>query len=87
MVGGGGSGGYAGFVSFGQGAYSWTDKVYITVVAPDYNFDSRAVDSIGRHGTRLDKDLDQGGRPERVQTGRDRSRHGHIHRGGHPDRL
>lgn len=43
----GGSGGYAGFVSFGQGAYSWTDKVYITVVAPDYNFDSRAVDSIG----------------------------------------
>ena len=27
--------------------YTWTDKVYITIVAPDHNFDSGLVDKIG----------------------------------------
>ena len=30
-----------------QNVYTWTDKVFITVVASDYNFDSNIVDEIG----------------------------------------
>ena len=30
-----------------QKVYSWTDKVYITIVAPDHNFDSNLIDEIG----------------------------------------
>ena len=43
---------YGGFVSFGKKVFSWTDTVHITIVAPDHNFDPRAVDSIG--GTEYD---------------------------------
>jgi hypothetical protein len=34
-------------VELDQKVYTWTDKVYITVVAPDQNFDSNLVDDIG----------------------------------------
>ena len=34
-------------VELDQKVYTWTDKVYITIVAPDHNFDSYAVDEIG----------------------------------------
>ena len=34
-------------VELDQNVYTWTDKVYITVVASDYNFDSNIVDEIG----------------------------------------
>jgi hypothetical protein len=34
-------------VELDQKVYSWTDKVYITVVAPDHNFDSNLIDEIG----------------------------------------
>ena len=34
-------------VDLDQKVYSWTDKVYITIVAPDHNFDSDLVDEIG----------------------------------------
>jgi hypothetical protein len=34
-------------VELDQKVYTWTDKVYITVVAPDHNFDSNLVDEIG----------------------------------------
>ncbi len=34
-------------VELDQKVYTWTDKVYITVVAPDLNFDSNLVDEIG----------------------------------------
>jgi len=34
-------------VELDQKVYSWTDKVYITIVSPDHNFDSNAVDEIG----------------------------------------
>jgi len=34
-------------VELDQKVYTWTDKVYITIVAPDHNFDSSLVDSIG----------------------------------------
>ena len=27
--------------------YTWTDKIYITVVAPDHNFDNQLIDEIG----------------------------------------
>ena len=30
-----------------QNIYTWTDKVFITVVASDYNFDSNVIDEIG----------------------------------------
>ena len=33
--------------------YSWTDKVYITIVSPDHNFDPAEIDSIGE--TALDR--------------------------------
>ena len=41
-----------------QKVYTWTDKVYVTIVAPDHNFDSDLVDEIG------DTDLD----PIRIST-------------------
>ena len=34
-------------VSLDQKVYTWTDKVYLTIVAPDHNFDSKAIDEIG----------------------------------------
>ena len=34
-------------IELDQKVYTWTDKVYITVVAPDHNFDSGLVDEIG----------------------------------------
>ena len=37
-------------VELDQKVYSWTDKVYITIVAPDHNFDSDLVDEIGNTG-------------------------------------
>ena len=37
-------------VELDQNVYTWTDKVFITVVASDYNFDSNIVDEIGTDG-------------------------------------
>ena len=34
-------------IELDQKVYTWTDKVYITIVAPDHNFDSALVDEIG----------------------------------------
>lgn len=34
-------------VELDQKVYTWTDKVYVTVVAPDHNFDGDLVDEIG----------------------------------------
>ena len=34
-------------VELDQKVYTWTDKVYITIVAPDHNMDSGLVDEIG----------------------------------------
>jgi len=34
-------------VELDQKVYTWTDKVFITIVAPDHNFDSNLIDSIG----------------------------------------
>jgi len=34
-------------IDLDQNVYSWTDKVYITIVAPDHNFDSNLIDEIG----------------------------------------
>jgi len=34
-------------VELDQKVYTWTDKVYITIVAPDLNFDSNLIDEIG----------------------------------------
>jgi hypothetical protein len=34
-------------IELDQKVYTWTDKVYITIVAPDHNFDSGLVDQIG----------------------------------------
>ena len=39
-------------IELDQKIYTWTDKVYITIVAPDHNFDADLVDEIG------DTDLD-----------------------------
>ena len=36
-------------VELDQKVYTWTDKVYITVVAPDHNFDSGLIDSVGEN--------------------------------------
>jgi hypothetical protein len=38
-------------VELDQKVYTWTDKVYITIVAPDHNFDSNLVDEIGESGS------------------------------------
>lgn len=34
-------------IELDQKVYTWTDKVYITIVAPDHNYDSDLVDEIG----------------------------------------
>ena len=34
-------------VELDQKVYTWTDKVYVTIVAPDHNYDSDLVDEIG----------------------------------------
>ena len=34
-------------IELDQKVYTWTDKVFITIVAPDHNFDSNLVDEIG----------------------------------------
>ena len=52
-------------IDLDQAVYTWTDKVFITIVAPDHNFDSNLIDRIGdttedplqistREGGRLD---------------------------------
>ncbi len=38
-------------VELDQKVYTWTDKVYITIVAPDHNFDSDLIDEIGNTST------------------------------------
>ena len=37
-------------IELDQNVYTWTDKVFITAVASDYNFDSNAIDEIGPEG-------------------------------------
>ncbi len=37
-------------VEFDQPVYTWTDKVGITITAPDYNLDSNQIDEIGGGG-------------------------------------
>ena len=34
-------------VELDQKVYTWTDKMYVTVVAPDHNFDPHTIDEIG----------------------------------------
>jgi hypothetical protein len=34
-------------IELDQKVYTWTDKVYVTIVAPDHNFDGNAIDEIG----------------------------------------
>jgi len=38
---------YGASITLDQKVYSWTDKVYVTIVSPDHNFDSNAIDEIG----------------------------------------
>ncbi len=38
-------------IELDQKVYTWTDKVYITIVAPDHNFDADQVDEIGSDET------------------------------------
>ncbi|NMI82268.1 MAG: hypothetical protein EX284_03955 [Candidatus Nitrosopumilus sp. MTA1] len=38
-------------IELDQKVYTWTDKVYITIVAPDHNFSSDLVDEIGDTGS------------------------------------
>ncbi|MCS5588546.1 MAG: hypothetical protein NZ824_01115, partial [Candidatus Thioglobus sp.] len=37
-------------IELDQKVYTWTDKIYITIVAPDHNMDSGLVDEIGAAG-------------------------------------
>ena len=37
-------------VELDQKVYTWTDRVYMTVVAPDHNFDPNLIDTIGNNG-------------------------------------
>lgn len=36
-----------GAINFGEPAYTWTDRVYITITAPDFDFDRYLIDQIG----------------------------------------
>ena len=39
-------------IELDQNVYTWTDKVFITAVASDYNFDSNVIDEIGPENRR-----------------------------------
>ena len=34
-------------ITLDQKVYTWTDKIFVTVVSPDHNFDSNSIDEIG----------------------------------------
>ena len=34
-------------LGFDKATYTWTDKIFITIVAPDFNFDTHSIDEIG----------------------------------------
>ncbi|MFB5613777.1 MAG: hypothetical protein ACE5RI_01640 [Candidatus Nitrosomaritimum yanchengensis] len=38
-------------ISLDKKVYTWTDKVYITIVAPDHNFNENKIDEIGSKST------------------------------------
>ena len=38
-------------IELDQKVYTWTDKIYLTIVAPDHNYDSDLVDEIGNTDT------------------------------------
>ena len=38
---------YAAPSGFDKSVYTWTDKIFITIVAPDFNFDTHSIDEIG----------------------------------------
>ena len=40
-------------ISLDKEVYSWTDKVYVSVLAPDYNFDRNAIDEIGGENSKI----------------------------------
>ena len=67
-------------VELDQKVYSWTDKVYITVVAPDHNFDGDLVDEIGNTGEDPIKVSTRGFDLRQLQTRRNWNRHRHLHR-------
>ena len=61
-------------VELDQKVYTWTDKVYITIVAPDHNFDSDLIDEIGEKATDPIKVSTRGNSIDRyrlVETGTD----------------
>ena len=67
--------------------YSWTDRVYITVISLDNNFDDTQIDEIGDTDDYQVSVATRGYEIEAVQAGRDRCVHRRIHRRGHPDRF
>ena len=38
---------YASPLGFDKATYTWTDKIFITIVAPDFDFDTHSIDEIG----------------------------------------
>ena len=61
-------------VELDQKVYSWTDKVFITIVAPDHNFDSQLIDEIGEtssNAIRISTRSDDIDRYKLVETGTD----------------
>ena len=42
---------YGDNLGFDKRAYTWTDKIFITIAAPDYNFDKYLIDEIGNDST------------------------------------
>ena len=61
-------------VELDQKVYTWTDKVYITVVAPDHNNDSDLIDEIGENSfdpVRIATGVDDLDRYKLVETGTD----------------
>ena len=67
-------------IELDQNVYTWTDKVFITAVASDYNFDSNVIDEIGPENDGEITIRVRGGRTERIQARRDRPGHGRVHR-------
>ena len=63
-----------------QNIYTWTDKVFITVVATDYNFDSNVIDEIGDEDDGEITVRIRSNDIETIQPRRDGPRHGRVHR-------
>ena len=66
-------------VELDQKVYTWTDRVYITVVAPDMNFDPNLIDTIGTNSENTVSVSTRGNSHPTIRISGDWSRYRYLH--------